>query len=193
MDANTVAINFVWTLVAGFLVMFMQAGFALVETGFTRAKNAAHTMTMNFMVYGIAMLAYWAVGFALQAGGVGPLGTLGGYDQLSHEVAVTIGGRRGACSEEPGSSLPASPTPRRSSPTSCSRWCSWTLRPRSRRERWPSGGDSSRSLSSACSSVHSFIRSTPTGLGAGAGSPCSARTSGWATATSTSRDRPWCT
>src|ERR1700716_2201669 len=73
MDANTVAINFVWTLVAGFLVMFMQAGFALVETGFTRAKNAAHTMTMNFMVYGIAMLAYWAVGFALQAGGVGPV------------------------------------------------------------------------------------------------------------------------
>src|SRR5205823_10107939 len=53
--ANTVAINFVWTLVAGFLVMFMQAGFAMVETGFTRAKNAAHTITMNFMVYGIAM------------------------------------------------------------------------------------------------------------------------------------------
>src|SRR2546426_9976571 len=95
MDANTVAINFVWTLVAGFLVMFMQAGFALVETGFTRAKNAAHTMTMNFMVYGIAMLAYWAVGFALQAGGVGPLGTLGGYDQLSHEVSGTIGGETG--------------------------------------------------------------------------------------------------
>src|SRR5258705_13062040 len=95
MDANTVAINFVWTLVAGFLVMFMQAGFALVETGFTRAKNAAHTMTMNFMVYGIAMLAYWAVGFALQAGGVGPLGTLGGYDRLSHEVSLTIGGRGG--------------------------------------------------------------------------------------------------
>src|SRR5206468_6366309 len=47
-------------------------------------------MTMNFMVYGIAMLAYWAVGYALQAGCVGPLGTLGGYDQLSHEVSVTI-------------------------------------------------------------------------------------------------------
>src|SRR2546421_10051565 len=73
--------------------MFMQAGFALVETGFTRAKNAAHTMTMNFMVYGIAMLAYWAVGFALQAGGGGPLGTLGGSDQLSHAVSVTIGGK----------------------------------------------------------------------------------------------------
>ena len=72
--ANTVAINFVWTLVAGFLVMFMQAGFAMVETGFTRAKNAAHTATMNFMVYGVAMMAYWAVGFAIQAGGVGALG-----------------------------------------------------------------------------------------------------------------------
>src|SRR2546426_5223494 len=91
--ANTVAINFVWTLVAGFLVMFMQAGFAMVETGFTRAKNAAHTMTMNFMVYGIAMLAYWAVGFALQAGGGRALGTLGGYDKLAHEVSLTIGGK----------------------------------------------------------------------------------------------------
>jgi Amt family ammonium transporter len=89
--ANTVAINFVWTLVAGFLVMFMQAGFAMVETGFTRAKNAAHTFTMNFMVYAIAMMAYWAVGFALQAGGVGALGTLGGYDKLANEFAVTIG------------------------------------------------------------------------------------------------------
>src|SRR5216117_4024269 len=91
--ANTIAINFVWTLMAGFLVMFMQAGFAMVETGFTRAKNAAHTITMNFMVYGIAMLAYWAVGFALQAGGVGPLGTLGGYDKLAHEVSITIAGK----------------------------------------------------------------------------------------------------
>src|SRR3989440_9301514 len=83
--ANTVAINFVWTLVAGFLVMFMQAGFAMVETGFTRAKNAAHTITMNFMVYGIAMLAYWAVGFALQAGGVGALGTQCKADRRSEE------------------------------------------------------------------------------------------------------------
>src|SRR6266550_278338 len=91
--ANTVAINFVWTLVAGFLVMFMQAGFAMVETGFTRAKNAAHTITMNFMVYGIAMIAYWAIGFALQAGGVGALGTLGGYDKLAHEVSLTIAGK----------------------------------------------------------------------------------------------------
>ena len=47
---SKVAINVVWTLICGFLVMFMQAGFALVETGMTRAKNVAHTMSMNFMV-----------------------------------------------------------------------------------------------------------------------------------------------
>src|SRR5881628_2355622 len=91
--ANTVAINFVWTLITGFLVMFMQAGFAMVETGFTRAKNAAHTFAMNFMVFGIAMLAYWAVGFALQAGGLGPLSTLGGFDKLSNEFAIHLGGK----------------------------------------------------------------------------------------------------
>ncbi|HMG94964.1 MAG TPA: hypothetical protein VK565_01605, partial [Gemmatimonadaceae bacterium] len=90
--ANSTSINFVWTLVAGFLVMFMQAGFALVETGFTRSKNAGHTMTMNFMVYAIGMLAYWAVGFALQAGGIGALTTLGGYDGLNSEFSINIGG-----------------------------------------------------------------------------------------------------
>ena len=68
---NKVAINFVWTLVTGFLVMFMQAGFAIVETGLCRAKNANHTMMMNFMVYGVGMLAYWLIGFAIQEGGVG--------------------------------------------------------------------------------------------------------------------------
>src|SRR6266513_4098460 len=90
--ANSTSINFVWTLVAGFLVMFMQAGFALVETGFTRSKNAGHTMTMNFMVYAIGMLAYWAIGFALQAGGIGALSTLGGYDKLNTEFSIHLAG-----------------------------------------------------------------------------------------------------
>ena len=66
-----VAINVVWILVCGFLVMFMQAGFAMVETGFTRAKNVSHTMAMNLMIYGIGMLGYWICGFAFQMGGIG--------------------------------------------------------------------------------------------------------------------------
>ena len=62
---NLYAINYVWVLIAGFLVMFMQAGFMMVETGLIRAKNAAHTSAMNFMVYPLGCLAFWAYGFAI--------------------------------------------------------------------------------------------------------------------------------
>lgn len=90
---NKVSINMVWTLVAGFLVMFMQAGFALVETGLTRAKNAAHTMAMNFMVYGIGMTGFWIMGFALMFGGIGALGTLGGTPLLDSEATINLFGK----------------------------------------------------------------------------------------------------
>jgi len=90
---NRVAINFVWTLVTGFLVMLMQAGFAIVETGLCRAKNANHTMMMNFMVYGVGMLAYWLIGFAIQMGGVGALGTLGSTPVLGGEYVVKLFGK----------------------------------------------------------------------------------------------------
>ncbi len=86
-------LNIVWTLLTGFLVMFMQAGFALVETGLTRAKNVAHTMAMNLLVYAIAILGFWTLGFALQMGGVGPLATFGQDPTLSHELAIEIGGK----------------------------------------------------------------------------------------------------
>jgi ammonium transporter, Amt family len=62
---NLYAINYVWTLVAGFLVMFMQAGFMYVETGLCRAKNAAHTSAMNLMIYPLGCLGFWVYGFAL--------------------------------------------------------------------------------------------------------------------------------
>src|SRR6266480_5079268 len=87
---NKIAINFVWTLITGFLVMFMQAGFAIVETGLCRAKNANHTMMMNFMVYGVGMLAYWLIGFTIQMGGVGGVGNLGGIPPLSVEYTVKL-------------------------------------------------------------------------------------------------------
>jgi Amt family ammonium transporter len=90
---NVVASNFIWTLVTGFLVMFMQAGFALVETGLARAKNANHTMMMNFMVYGVGMLAYWLVGFAIQMGGVAPNSNLGGLAPLNSEFAIHVFGK----------------------------------------------------------------------------------------------------
>src|SRR5512134_491877 len=66
----TLGINILWMIVGGFLVFFMQAGFALVETGFTRNKNVAHTMMMNMMVFCIGAIGYWLTGFAFQFGGV---------------------------------------------------------------------------------------------------------------------------
>src|SRR5205085_1431005 len=89
----TVSTNLVWTCLTGFMVMFMQAGFALVETGLTRSKNVAHTMAMNFLVYSIGIIGFWVLGFGLQMGGVGALGTFGGDTSLSHEFSINVGGK----------------------------------------------------------------------------------------------------
>ncbi|NTW83830.1 MAG: ammonium transporter [Chlorobiaceae bacterium] len=89
---NKVAINMVWVLVTGFLVMFMQAGFAMVESGLTRAKNAAHTMSMNMMIYPIGMLGFFICGFAIMFGGLGPIATMGGYDGLNQEFTINLFG-----------------------------------------------------------------------------------------------------
>src|SRR5438105_4199599 len=90
---NRVSINIMWTLFTGFLVMFMQAGFALVETGFTRAKNVAHTMMMNFMIYAIGMTGYWIMGFALHMGGLGAISTMGGTGLLDSEFTISLFGK----------------------------------------------------------------------------------------------------
>jgi Amt family ammonium transporter len=94
-------LNMLWTCLAGFLVFFMQAGFALVETGFTRAKNAAHTMGMNMMVFCIGFIGYYVSGFAFMFGGVGALPTLGGSNILNSYL-INIGdwhilGGKGFC------------------------------------------------------------------------------------------------
>jgi len=65
-----IATNFGWTLNTGYLVLFMQAGFALLTCGLVRKKNAAHLMMLNFAAYVFAFLAYYAVGFAFQWGAV---------------------------------------------------------------------------------------------------------------------------
>ena len=69
------AVNEVWIVLAAVLVMFMQAGFALVEAGFTRAKNAGNIIMKNFMDFSVGGITYWAFGFALAYGG----STLGGF------------------------------------------------------------------------------------------------------------------
>ena len=90
-----ISINFSWLLVTGFLVLFMQVGFAFLVTGLTRAKNAGHMMMMNLSSFVIALLAYYAVGFAFQFGGVSPVANLGGASPLNgifgHGTAGLIG------------------------------------------------------------------------------------------------------
>ncbi len=60
--------DYLWTLIAAFLVFFMQAGFAMVEAGFTRAKNAVNIMMKNLMDFSIGSLGFWALGFGLMFG-----------------------------------------------------------------------------------------------------------------------------
>jgi Amt family ammonium transporter len=90
---SRIAINIMWTLITGFLVFFMQAGFAMVETGFTRSKNVAHTMAMNLLVYAIGMIGFWICGFAIMFGGVGSIASLGGTPGLTNEVSISLFGK----------------------------------------------------------------------------------------------------
>jgi len=90
---NKIAVNFVWTLVTGFLVMFMQAGFAMVESGLCRVKNANHTYMMNFFVYTCGLFAYWILGFAIQMGGAAGNSNLGGLNTLTGEKSMTLFGK----------------------------------------------------------------------------------------------------
>jgi Amt family ammonium transporter len=63
-----IAANTIWVVVAAVLVMFMQAGFAFLEAGLTRMKNAAHIAGKNVLIFGVASLVYWLVGFGLAFG-----------------------------------------------------------------------------------------------------------------------------
>ena len=90
---NLFSINFVWALVTGFLVMFMQAGFMLVETGLCRAKNASHTAAMNLMIYPLGGLGFFIYGFAIGWGNWwnGPVPP-GWYASLGPGLSVLNGG-----------------------------------------------------------------------------------------------------
>ena len=72
------SINTCWVLVAAFLVYFMQAGFALCEAGFTRAKNTGNILMKNMMDFCIGTPCYWVIGFGLMFGGTSAL--IGGFD-----------------------------------------------------------------------------------------------------------------
>src|SRR3954471_7674605 len=88
LDDSVSSINTMWVLIAGILVMFMQAGFAFLEIGFSRAKNAGLGVAKILTNYSICALAYWAVGFALAFGGAGTIaGTHGWFLDVGSDAA----------------------------------------------------------------------------------------------------------
>jgi Amt family ammonium transporter len=79
----------VWVIVAALLVMFMQAGFALLEAGMVRSKNAAHVAGKNVLTFALCSLVYWAVGFGIAFGDGGSvIGTSGFMPDFSSLLAI---------------------------------------------------------------------------------------------------------
>src|SRR5260370_6855001 len=73
--------------------MVMEAGFAMVESGLTRVKNANHTYMMNFFVYTCGLFSYWILGFAIQMGGSAGNSNLGGLNSLTGDHSLTLFGK----------------------------------------------------------------------------------------------------
>ena len=87
------SLNLAWLLVCAFLVMFMQLGFAMVETGFTRTKNAVHTMAMNLIIYPIGIIGFWLVGYGIEMGGIGGWSSLSTEGGAHSEIGFHLGAR----------------------------------------------------------------------------------------------------
>lgn len=86
-------INLLWIVIGAVLVIFMQAGFALVETGFCRAKHAAHVVSTNFAIFGLGFVAFYLLGFGLMFGGYSYVlpGFDFGYDQPVGDALIKSG------------------------------------------------------------------------------------------------------
>ena len=141
-NANlTIAASTIWVVVAAFLVMFMQAGFAFLEAGLTRMKNVGHVAAKNVLIFALASIIYYLVGFGI-AFGDGGTGIFGGSGFApSVNELLTVGKAPFSWFSEI-----------RAQPATCSRSSSAPSRSRSCGARWPSArsfGCTSRSARSS--------------------------------------------
>src|SRR5881409_2559856 len=84
-----IAANTIWVVIAAILVMFMQAGFAFLEAGLTRMKNAAHIAGKNVLIFAVCSIVYWAVGFGIAFGdGNSFVGTSGFFPSSNELLAI---------------------------------------------------------------------------------------------------------
>ena len=141
-DQLKIAADTVWTLIAGFLVFWMNAGFGLVEAGLCRKKNATMILSKNFVVFAISTLGFFAVGFGLMFSDGGIVGTAGGWFLGGADNSPATGDAyQGIFSALSWTGVPLS----RSSSSS---WCSAGPPPRSSRAPSTSGPSTARSSSS---------------------------------------------
>jgi Amt family ammonium transporter len=83
--------NLLWVVIGAILVIFMQAGFALVETGFTQKKNAAEVMSMNFAIFGLGFVGFLFIGFPLAFGGFSYAGYFGLDEAMNADPLIGSG------------------------------------------------------------------------------------------------------
>ncbi len=88
--SDTEGFNLMWIIIGAMLVIFMQAGFALVETGFCRAKHAAHVVTTNFAIFGLGFVGFFLIGYPLAFGGFSYPGYFG-YDNAVGKALIGSG------------------------------------------------------------------------------------------------------
>src|SRR5437870_1023810 len=85
-------VNLLWVVLGAVLVVFMQAGFALVETGFCRAKHAAHVVSTNFAIFGLGFVGFFLVGYAIMFSGYSAPGIFGYDKALSSSSLIPVSG-----------------------------------------------------------------------------------------------------
>src|SRR5205823_2333542 len=90
LQSLTASTNMLWVVIGAVLVIFMQAGFALVETGFCRAKHAAHVVSTNFAIFGLGFVAFFLVGYSFMFGGYS-FPNLFGYNKAIGSAALGHG------------------------------------------------------------------------------------------------------
>ena len=161
----TIALDTIWVLVTASLVFFMNLGFALVESGFCRAKNTVNILSKNFIVFAISCLAFYVFGWGLMFGNGS--GLRRASRGCSRSAAPTTVRPPATPIRAPTRRLPGPAC--RSTPSSSSSSCSPARPRRSSRARWPSGSSTSRSSCSRSCWWRSSIRSPVTGSGAAAG------------------------
>ena len=173
LESTATSLNLLWVVIGAVLVIFMQAGFALVETGFCRAKHAAHVVSTNFAIFGLGFVAVLrraaspspSAGSATRSFGLTESIQSPSTDGLigsGEWVFLWKGGLRPLGDQ----ARRCCPRPRPSSST----WSpSWTRSRRSRRVRWRSGGSGRASSCGASSAAPSTTRCSPAGPGAAAG------------------------